>query len=80
MPAVLWDAEASGADALSAGCAVHVHGRVGEHPRYGRQITVDDVHEVDPEQVPWDELLSGPARPANELEADLDALIATAVE
>ena len=77
VPAVLWDADACGADALEAGCAVHVHGRVGEHPRYGRQITVDDVHEVDPEQVAWDELLSGPARPVHELEADLDALIAS---
>jgi len=77
VPAVLWDAEASGADALEAGCAFHVYGRVGEHPRYGRQITVDDVREVDPEQVPWDELLSGPARPVHELEDDLDALIAS---
>lgn len=77
VPAVLWDTNASGADALEAGTAVHVRGRIGEHPRYGRQITVDDVREVDPEQVPWDELLSGPARPVHELEDDLDALIAS---
>ena len=75
VPAVLWDADASGAEALEAGRAVHVHGRVDEHPRYGRQITVDDVHEVDPEKVAWNELLSEPARPVHELEADLDALI-----
>ena len=75
VPAVLWDADASGASALAAGHAVHVRGRVGEHPRYGRQITVDDVREVDPQHVPWDELLCGPARPVHELEADLDALI-----
>ncbi len=49
VPAVLWDADASGAVALQAGRAVRVRGCVGEHPRYGRQITVDDVHEVDPE-------------------------------
>lgn len=54
-----------------------MRGRIGEHPRYGRQITLDDVHEADPEQVPWDELLSGPARPLHDLEADLDALIAS---
>ena len=77
VPAVLWDADASGADVLQAGRAVHVDGRVGEHPRYGRQITVDDVHEVEPEQIAWDELLSGPARPVRELEADRDALIAS---
>ena len=77
VPAVLWDAEVGGADALQAGCAMQVRGRVGEHPRYGRQITVDAMHTVDPEQIPWDELLSGPARPVPELEADLDALIAS---
>ena len=77
LPGIVWDADASGADALEVGRAVHVFGRVGEHPRYGRQITVDDVHDVDPEQVVWSELLSGPTRPAHELEADLDALIAS---
>ena len=77
VPAVMWDADASGAVALQAGRAVRVCGRVGEHPRYGRQITVDDVHEVDPEHIAWDELLSGPARPVHDLEADLDALIAS---
>jgi len=77
VPAVLWDADASGADVVQAGRAVHVDGRVGEHPRYGRQITVDDVHNVDPEQVAWDDLLSGPARPVHDLETDLDALIAS---
>lgn len=75
VPAVLWDADACGSDALQAGCAVQVRGRLGEHQRYGRQITVDNVREVDPEQIPWDELLAGPSRPAHELEADLDALI-----
>ena len=79
-PAVVWDAEAAGLDAIEAGLAVHVHGHVNEHPRYGRQITVDGVHEVDPEQVPWEELLPGPSRPACELEADLDALIASVVD
>ena len=77
LPGILWDADASAADALEVGRAVHVFGRVGEHPRYGRQITVDDVHDVDPGQVAWGELLSGPTRPAHELESDLDALIAS---
>jgi 3'-5' exoribonuclease len=77
LPGIPWDADASGADALEVGRAVHVFGRVGEHPRYGRQITVDDMHDVDPEQGAWDELLSGPARPAHALEADVGALIAS---
>ena len=80
VPAVVWDAEAAGVGAIAAGFAVQVHGRVGDHPRYGRQITVDGVREVAPEQVPWDELLPGPSRPARELEADLDALIASVVD
>lgn len=77
VPAVVWDADGAGAGALQVGCAVQVCGRIGEHPRYGRQVTVDAMHEVEPEQVPWDELLPAPSRPAHELEADLDRLIAS---
>ena len=77
VPAVLWDAGAVGDDTLEAGLAVQVHGRFDEHPRYGRQITIERVHEVDPEQVPWHELLCGPAQPVHELETGLDALIAS---
>ena len=78
--AVLWDTDACQADVLQTGHAVHVRGRVDEHPRYGRQITVDDMHAVDPEQVAWDELLSGPSRPVHDLEADLDALVASVLD
>lgn len=77
VPAVLWDAEAPASGAIEAGSAVHVRGHLGEHPRYGRQITVDAIHAVDPGQVAWDDLVPRPARPVPALEADLDALIAS---
>jgi 3'-5' exoribonuclease len=75
LPAVLWDADDRAITAAEQGAAVHVTGRVTDHPRYGRQLTVDSVAPAaDPD---WDELLDGPLRPVAELEHDLDTLIAS---
>src|SRR4051794_36650186 len=40
LPAILWDAGDEAIAAAQPGAAVHVSGRVGEHPRYGLQFTL----------------------------------------
>jgi 3'-5' exoribonuclease len=56
---------------------VRVVGRVGDHPRYGRQVTVEELRCPEADQVDWELLLDGPARPVEELERVLDALVAS---
>ena len=70
VPGVLWSA----AD-LEAGAPTRVSGRVAEHPRYGRQLTIESLDRPEPGEVPWDELLVAPARPAADLVAELDAVL-----
>ena len=72
LPALLWDA---GDDGPLTGRPYAVDGILEEHPRYGRQITLDHLDPVADDDVPWDDLLDGPERPLAALEADLDLLI-----
>ena len=73
--AILWDADE--APALEPGDVVHVVGRVEEHHRYGRQLTIDTLRQPPAHAVAWEDLLDGPARPIAELCGDLDRLIAS---
>jgi len=73
--AILWDA--TDAPAVDVGDAVHVSGHFAEHPRYGRQVTIDTLRSAGAGAIRWDELLDGPDRPIAELCDDLDALIAS---
>jgi 3'-5' exoribonuclease len=76
--AVLWDAGDDAVAVARRGAAVHVTGRLADHPRYGRRLTVETVRaEHDPD---WDALLDGPARPIAELDEDLETLIASIEE
>ena len=71
VPAVMWD------DAVArAGEPAHIVGCLAEHPRYGRQLTVAELGApMDP--VDWAALLDGPERSTEELEQDLDLLVAS---
>jgi 3'-5' exoribonuclease len=74
VPAVLWEPARDAAERAGAGEAVRVTGRLAEHPRYGRQVTIRELRPAgDP--VDWGRLIAGPSRPAAELERELDALI-----
>src|SRR5262245_12479174 len=73
--AVLWEADEP--LPIDAGDAAHVAGRLSEHPRYGRQVTIAGLTAVTPSTVPWDDLVDGPERPVSELCEDLDALISS---
>ena len=74
VPAVLWES----CEALpQSGRPYAASGVLEEHPRYGRQITLERLEGVAEEDVPWDDLLDGPDRPVAELEGDLDLLVAS---
>ena len=71
----MWDADE--APTLEPGDVVHVSGQFAEHPRHGRQLTIETLRRPPAHAVPWEDLLDGPARPIAELCADLDRLIAS---
>jgi 3'-5' exoribonuclease len=77
LPAMVWDGVAEALRVLRAGAPVRVVGRCGEHPRYGRQLTIRSLHA--PAAGSWseDELHDGPPRGADHMEVDLRALVAT---
>ena len=75
VPAVVWDvAEAEPCDAREP---MRVVGRLAEHPRYGRQVTITSLRRPAAESVDWAVLLDGPDRSKDELEHDLVLLIAS---
>src|SRR4051812_3591031 len=80
LPAVLWDADERAVELAEHGAAVHVVGEGAEHPRYGRQLTVEAMRRADEAEIVWEELVDGPARPAAELEHDLDPLVGSIAE
>jgi 3'-5' exoribonuclease len=73
--ALLWDA--TDAPSVDAGDAIHVTGRFAEHPRYGRQVTIDALRSPAADVIRWDALLDGPDRPIAEWCDELEALIAS---
>ena len=74
VPAVLWD------DATArAGEPAHIVGRLAEHPRYGRQLTVAELR-APTDAVDWTALLDGPESSTEQLEHDLDLLIASVTD
>jgi len=74
VPAVMWD------DATAcAGEPAHIVGRLAEHPRYGRQLTVAELR-APTDAVDWTALLDGPESSTEQLEYDLDLLIASVTD
>jgi 3'-5' exoribonuclease len=59
------------------GVAVRVQGRYAVHPRFGPQINLRSLMQAADGSFRLDELLDGPAREADQMEADLRELIAT---
>src|SRR2546423_15469536 len=55
VPAVLWaDGE------VRIGDPVRVAGRLSEHPRYGRQLTVENLAPAATDEIDWSALFDGP--------------------
>jgi 3'-5' exoribonuclease len=80
LAAVLWEADDEAVAAAQRGAAVHVVGRIEDHPRYGRQLTLDSLRAAREDEIVWDELVAGPSRPVAELEHDLEALVASVAD
>jgi 3'-5' exoribonuclease len=77
VPAMVWEGIAEVLHVVRPGAPVRVQGRFGAHPRYGRQLTVRALLEPAPGSFAEDELHDGPPRTADQMEADLRALMAT---
>ena len=56
---------------------VHISGRFGVHPQYGRKITVEAIRPARPEEFEGSDLADGPSVPVERLEADLRELLGT---
>jgi 3'-5' exoribonuclease len=78
--AVVWDGVAEAAPVCTPGAAVRVAGRYSLHPRYGGQLAVRGLRVAQPAELALADLLDGPGRPAERMEADLRELIATVQE
>jgi 3'-5' exoribonuclease len=75
--AMVWESAGELARTCVAGECVRVTGRYGLHPRYGAQLTVRALRAADPQEFELSDLLDGPPRGADGMEADLRELVAT---
>jgi 3'-5' exoribonuclease len=73
--AVMHDAAREFAAACESGACVRVSGRYELHPRYGAQIALRHLQPAEPHEYDLDELLDGPPRPVEEMEAALRDLV-----
>jgi 3'-5' exoribonuclease len=77
IPAMVWDGVEQAREVCCPGDVVHTAGRFSIHPRFGPQLAVQTIRAAAPHEYDADELLDGPARSAEQMEADLRELIAT---
>jgi 3'-5' exoribonuclease len=75
--AMIWEEIGEVATIAVAGSPVHVVGRYVVHPRYGAQVNLRALRRAEPGSFRLEELLDGPARPAEQMERDLRELIET---
>ncbi len=77
VPAMIWDGVAEVRELCCAGTPLRVIGRFGAHPRYGPQLTVRALRPAAPGSFDLADLLDGPPRSAEAMEADLRELVQT---
>jgi 3'-5' exoribonuclease len=75
--AMIWADVAEHAGCCDAGACVRVTGRYGVHPRHGAELTVSALRPAEDHEYALDDLLDGPPRDADRMEADLRELVAT---
>lgn len=75
--AMVWEDIADTERLAPPGTPVHVNGRYTVHPRFGPQINLRSLSTADPESFSLDDLLDGPTRSPEQMEADLRELVAT---
>ncbi len=77
VPAMVWEELERVRACCVAGEVVHVAGRFSVHPRYGPQLALAAVRKADDHEYVRDELLDGPPRASEQMEADLRDLLQT---
>jgi 3'-5' exoribonuclease len=77
VPAIVWDGVSEVRELCQPGEIVHVSGRYSVHPRFGPQLALQSVRAAVPHEYSQDDLVDGPNRDAEQMEADLRELIAT---
>jgi 3'-5' exoribonuclease len=77
VPAIIWDDVAAARELCRPGQVVHVSGRYAVHVRFGPQLEVVSLRAAAEHEYVRDDLLDGPARSADQMEADLRELLAT---
>ncbi len=73
----VWEDVAEVASQAQAATPVHVCGRFSRHPRYGPELAIRSLRPAAPGSFSLEDLLDGPPRSAEQLEADLRELLAT---
>src|SRR3954454_17000995 len=69
--AMVWEDVAEHAAVCEAGACVRVAGRYAGHPRHGAELTVSGPPPAADHEYALDDLLDGPPRDADRMEADL---------
>ncbi|MBV9536688.1 MAG: HD domain-containing protein [Solirubrobacterales bacterium] len=77
IPAMVWEEVDRLRECCSPGAIVHVTGRFCVHPRYGPQLAIQQLRTASEDEYKRDDLLDGPARSPDQLEADLRQLLQT---
>jgi 3'-5' exoribonuclease len=75
--AMVWEDIDQLRDACTPGAVVLVKGRYSVHPRYGPQLTLQALRSAQDHEFDARQLTDGPARTADQMEADLRELVAT---
>ncbi len=75
--AMVWDDVATVAQLCSAGAPVHVAGRFEVHPKWGAQLGLRALRPAAEGTYVMADLVAGPPRAADQMEADLRELLAT---
>jgi len=78
--AMVWDDVGEVAPLVAAGQPVRVVGRYVVHPRNGPPVNLRALRPAEPGSYVLDDLLDGPVRTAEQMEADLRELVATVRE
>jgi 3'-5' exoribonuclease len=77
VPAMVWEEIERVRECCVPGEVVYISGRFCIHPRFGPQLTVGEVRRAQDHEYVRDELLDGPSRATNQMEADLRDLVHT---
>jgi 3'-5' exoribonuclease len=75
--AVIWEGVCEAREVCGIGEVVHASGQYSVHPRFGPQLAIHAVRAADPNEYSRDDLMDGPTRAAERMEADLRDLIGT---